>query len=51
MDWFLLISTITITYVHVFNQIAKMYFDSDQTMTWVDLYRHFVPPTSFEITL
>jgi hypothetical protein len=50
METFLLASALLVFYVHIFNQIAKMYFDSDQ-MKLVDVYRHFIPPTSIEISL
>jgi len=51
METFLIASAILVFYVHIFNQIAKMYFDSDQQMKLVDVYRHFIPPTSIEISL
>jgi hypothetical protein len=40
---------VVLTYVHVFNHVAEMYFDSGETMTWNELYRRFVPPTNLQI--
>ena len=46
-----IIATVLFTYVHLFNTIAKLYFDSDRTLTLEDLYRKVVPPTEFHIQL
>lgn len=42
---------VTVLYVHLFNAIAELYFDSNQTMTWSDLYRRFAPPMKVTIEL
>jgi|DEB19_MinimDraft_2_1074335.scaffolds.fasta_scaffold562105_1 hypothetical protein len=42
---------VVVTYVNVFNQVATLYFDSDDTMTWKDFYRHFVPPMELKLAL
>lgn len=49
MEFFVIVFFVLIAYVNIFNQIAKMYFDSARTMTWFDFYRFFVP--SLEIRL
>ena len=45
------IAAVLFTYVHLFNQIATLYFDSGRTMTLEELYRKVVPPTDFHIQL
>jgi len=45
------IAAVVFTYVHLFNKIAGMYFDSARTLTLEDLYRRVVPPTDFHIQL
>jgi len=47
----IVIAAVLFTYVHLFNQIATLYFDSDRTLTLGDLYRKVVPPTDFHIQL
>jgi hypothetical protein len=49
MEFFVIVFFVLIAYVNIFNQIAKMYFASEQTMSWFDFYRYFVP--SLEIRL
>jgi hypothetical protein len=46
-----LITAVVFLYVHLFNTIARMYFDSDRTLTLEDVYRKVVPPTDFHIQL
>ena len=46
-----IVAAVLFTYVHLFNTIAKMYFDSDRRLTLGDLYRKVVPPTEFRIQL
>ena len=43
------IATVLFAYVHLFNKIAGMYFDTGRTLTLEDLYRRVVPPTDFYI--
>lgn len=45
------IAAVSFLYVHLFNKIAGMYFDSGRTLTLEDLYRRIVPPTDFHIQL
>jgi hypothetical protein len=45
------IAAVVFTYVHLFNKVASMYFDSSRTLTLTDLYRKIVPPTDFHIQL
>ena len=42
---------VTTLYVHLFNAIAKMYFDSERTLGLSDLYRRFMPPVKISIEL
>lgn len=51
MSQWLIFLAVSVVYVHLFNAIANAYFDSEQTMTWTDLYRRFVPPTEFHVKL
>jgi hypothetical protein len=46
-----IIAAVLFTYVHLFNTIAKMYFDSNRTLTLEDLYRKVIPPTDFHIQI
>lgn len=50
-DIIAIVAAVLFTYVHLFNTIAKMYFDSDRTLTLEDLYRKVIPPTDFHIQL
>ena len=36
-DTFIIVVTMLLTYVHLFNKIATLYFESDRTMTLEDL--------------
>lgn len=45
------IAAVLFTYVHLFNKIAGLYFESGRTLTLEDLYRRVVPPTDFHIQL
>jgi hypothetical protein len=47
----IVIAAVFFTYIHLFNQIATLYFDSGRTLTLEDLYRKVVPPTDFHIQL
>jgi ABC-type phosphate/phosphonate transport system permease subunit len=42
MYW-LLIVTLFVAYVLVFNKVANAYFESKQKMTWNDVIREFFP--------
>lgn len=48
--WIVIFATF-LMYVYTFNHIAKLYFASENTMTWKDLYRKYVPKTHFEIDI
>lgn len=50
MQWVVFL-VMLLLYVHLFNAIAKMYFDSDQKMTWKDLYRKVMPPIHINIQI
>jgi len=45
------ITAVVFAYVHLFNKIAGMYFDTNRALTLEDLYRRVVPPTDFHIQL
>jgi hypothetical protein len=42
---------VVLLYVHLFNAIAPLYFDSGSTLTLGQLWRHVVPPLGIQITL
>jgi len=48
MQW-LIVVLVALLYVHLFNAIARLYFDSDQTLTLVDLWRRFFPVVSLRL--
>ncbi len=48
MRW-LIIVLVALLYVHLFNAIAHAYFDSEQTLTLVDLWRRFFPAVSLRL--
>lgn len=50
MNW-IVVLFVVILYVHLFNAIATMYFDSERSMTLYDMYRRVVPPIDFHIRL
>ncbi len=43
-SWILAIFVATL-YIHLFNTIARMYLESDRSLTLYDIYRRVVPPT------
>lgn len=51
MDWlpFVIPGIVLVMYIHLFNAIATMYFDSGRQLQLSDLYRRVVPP--MELTL
>lgn len=50
LEW-VVIAFVMMLYIHVFNAVASLYFDSLQTMTWKDLFHRFVPPVEITIKL
>jgi len=50
MEWLVFLA-IAMFYVHVFNAIARMYFESDGQLTLRDLWRRFFPPIDLRIQL
>lgn len=50
MNWVVPIF-VSVLYVHLFNAVANLYFESDRTMTWMDLYHRFAPPVKVTIEL
>jgi hypothetical protein len=40
---------VILLYVQLFNVVARMYLDSERTMTLHDLWRKFVPPIKIEL--
>jgi hypothetical protein len=51
MEPFAIVAFVLIAYVNIFNEIAKIYFDSGRTMTWFDFYRYFVPSLEIRLAL
>ena len=48
MRW-LIVVLVALLYVHLFNAIARAYFDSNQTLSLTDLWRRFFPTISLRI--
>jgi hypothetical protein len=48
MSWVVAVFVI-VFYIHLFNVVAKMYFESDRRLTLGDIWRRFVPPIKFSI--
>ena len=42
---------VSVLYIHLFNAVAKMYFDSDHQLTIYDIYRKVVPAIDFHIQI
>lgn len=51
METFVVLVSVILAYVQIFNKVASLYFDSDRTMSWTDLYRRFIPAATIEIHL
>jgi len=50
MEWLVFLA-VAMFYVHVFNAIARMYFESEGQLTLRDLWRRFFPPIDLRIQL
>ena len=50
MSWIIAVFVI-VFYVHLFNVIAKMYFDSERRLSLMDVLRKFVPPMKISIEI
>jgi hypothetical protein len=50
MEWLIPLG-IALFYVHVFNAVARLYFESEGTLTLRDLWRRFLPPIDLRIQL
>jgi hypothetical protein len=50
LEWVVIV-VVVMLYIHLFNAVANLYFDSLQTMTWKDLFHRFVPPVEITIKL
>jgi hypothetical protein len=48
MNWTIPIF-VSVLYVHLFNAIATMYFDSDRQLTLMDLGKRFIPHAKIHI--
>lgn len=48
MKWIVFLMVLVL-YIHVFNAIANLYFESDRKLTLKDLWRRFFP--SFKVTI
>lgn len=49
MSQWLVFLVVAVLYVHLFNALATLYFESERKLTWRDLYRRFVPPAEFTL--
>jgi hypothetical protein len=50
MKWLILIAVL-VMYVHVFNVVANLYFESNRTLTLNDIWKKFAPPLRVTIEL
>jgi hypothetical protein len=50
MTWILVV-LIALLYVHLFNAIARLYFESGRSLTLRDLWRRFFPGVKIQIEL
>jgi hypothetical protein len=50
MKWILVI-LVVLLYVHLFNAIARLYFESGRSLTLRDLWRRFFPGVKIQIEL
>ena len=50
MKWFVFL-VVVVLYIHLFNAIAKLYFDSNRQMTLKDLWRRFFPGMKFTVEI
>jgi hypothetical protein len=50
MEWFIFL-VVAMFYVHVFNAVARMYFESNNELTLRDLWRRFFPPIDLRIQI
>lgn len=48
MNWWIISLVVLVLYVHLFNIVANLYFDSERTLTLKDLWRKVVPPIKIE---
>lgn len=51
MEHLAVVTAVVLLYVHIFNKVGNMYFDSERQMTITDLYRTFVPEGSIVLKL
>lgn len=49
--WVFVPGVVLITYIHLFNAVATLYFDSGRQLQLVDLYRRVVPPMEFSVKI
>jgi hypothetical protein len=50
MKWVIVI-LVTLLYVHLFNALARLYFESGRTLALKDLWRRFFPGVKIHIEL
>ena len=50
MKW-ILILLVALLYIHLFNAIARLYFESGRALTLKDLWRRFFPGVKIQIEL
>lgn len=49
--WWVVVPFVVFLYIQLFNVLATKYLESEKTMSWNDLFRHFVPPVEITIKL
>lgn len=50
MNWIIVV-LVLLLYVHLFNAVARLYFESGRTLTLRDLWRRFFPGVKIQIEL
>lgn len=50
MNWIIVVLVVFL-YVHLFNALARLYFESGRTLTLRDLWRRFFPAVKLHIEL
>ncbi len=50
MEWVIFL-IVAMFYIHVFNAVARLYFESNNELTLRDLWRRFFPPIDLRIQI
>ena len=51
MEEWIIFLAVVMFYVHVFNAVARMYFETNGELTMRDLWRRFLPPIDLRIQI